>query len=96
MTERSLGSEHPYLGLLLNNIGLTHFHCDHIEWAIKYFLWALDIRTRTVGPEDPAIGDIHENIARIYLSQGKSREAQTSLDTAREIFNSKISPNTLR
>ena len=90
MTERALGSEHPYLGLLLNNIGLTHFHCDHIDWALKYFSWALDIRTRTVGPEDPAIGAIHENIAKVYLSQGKSQEAQNSLNLARNIFKAKL------
>jgi tetratricopeptide (TPR) repeat protein len=90
MTERALGSEHPYLGLLLNNIGLTHFHCDHIDWALKYYFWALDIRTRTVGPEDVAIGVIHENLAKLYISQGKSKEAQQSLNKAREIFKSKL------
>ena len=54
--EHAMGPTHPYLGLLLNNVGVTHFYSDSPERALKYYRWALDIRSERVGENDIVIG----------------------------------------
>ncbi|MCQ0113021.1 transcriptional regulator [Zhouia amylolytica] len=65
----------PYYPSALNNLGLFHYWSkNETDTALVYFKKAFDI-TKAEFPNHYLIGSIRDNIADIYMDQGKTEEA---------------------
>lgn len=86
------GDDHPHVGNILNTIGLMYDRKKDVENTLTYFVRSLDIKKRSSAP-DLSIASSLTNVARIFKSVKRIKEAHMLLDEVEEILDKqKVSP----
>jgi tetratricopeptide (TPR) repeat protein len=73
LTEKSLGKNHVYVGLIIHEQGVTAFDAD-LAQSEKFFLEALAIAESQVGLEHPRTVVLVQNLTDVYARRGKPDE----------------------
>jgi tetratricopeptide (TPR) repeat protein len=70
-----LGSEHPEVAQILNNLGVICHTQGKSEMAEALYQWALEIDQSSLGPDHPKVAIYLENFAALLQEQGRVAEA---------------------
>ena len=84
--ELALGSIHPHVAVLLNNLGLLNHHQGKYSMAETFYIRALDIREREPDGNQPTLAQSLNNLAAIYDTQNKHDRAEPLFQRALVIF----------
>ena len=90
IVERSLGSDHSYLGVILNNLALLYRAQGRYEEAEPLYRRALTISEKALPPDHPDIATILENYASLLREMNRPREAQP-LDQRAQAMRARLS-----
>ena len=83
--EENLGKDHPDVGAVLANLGLTYQELGEPEIAMEYFLHSQDIALKAFGKESLETATVYNNLGSIHSYIGKYELALAYYDTARVI-----------
>jgi len=81
-TVRALGEEHPYVGVIVNNIAVQMAYAGDFAGAAEYYRRALKIDEAVAGPDSERAADTLGNLAGAELMLGRLDEAQAMLERA--------------
>ncbi|MFY8150395.1 MAG: tetratricopeptide repeat protein [Prochlorococcaceae cyanobacterium] len=77
--EISLGSDHPVVATVLNNLAGLHQAKGAHTKAELFYLRSLTIREKGLGPDHPDTATVLNNLAVLYLEQGAYAKAEPLL-----------------
>ncbi len=80
-----LGSEHPEVAQIINNLGVICHTQGKAEMAEALYQWAVEIDEYTLGPDHPKVAIYLENFAALLREQGREAEALPLEARIREI-----------
>jgi tetratricopeptide (TPR) repeat protein len=90
IAERSLGSEHSYLGVILNNLASLYRDQGRYEEAEPLFQRALATCEKALPPDHPNTAFTLENYAKLLREMNRLAEAQT-LDQRAKAMRARLS-----
>jgi len=64
---KSLGENHPYIGMIYNNIGIAFSNIDDQEKSIDYYNKALHVHKTVYGENHDHVAATYENIGVLYM-----------------------------
>jgi tetratricopeptide (TPR) repeat protein len=93
LCEHALGSEHSYLGVILNNLALLYQAQGQYARAIPYAQRAVDFDEQTRGPDHSETAKSLDNLAQLYRAQGRYAEAEPLYQRALAILEKALPPD---
>jgi len=82
LSEKTLGSQHPYVALALHNLGSLYHASGEYEKAVPLLQRALSIRKSTLGPDHPYVATTLNGLAKLYRDMGQHAKAEPLLTRA--------------
>jgi CHAT domain-containing protein/Tfp pilus assembly protein PilF len=76
INETALGSEHPGVADLLNNLAVLHKTKSEYAKAETLYLRSLAIREKVFGSDHPAVANSLSNLAELYRAKGEYAKAE--------------------
>jgi CHAT domain-containing protein len=76
IAEKSLGLNHPDVGMSLNNLAALYQLQGRFAEAEPLFRRAVRIAERSLGPDHTSVGSTLNNLAELYRAQGRFAEAE--------------------
>jgi hypothetical protein len=71
-----VGSDHPHVAAVLLEIGLLDVERQSYSLAEDNFRLALDIRSRSLGPDHPKVADVLDKYAELLRDLDRTSEAE--------------------
>ena len=71
LSEKALGSDNPYIAMLLNNIGVMFQDQGDYDKALVYHRRGIAIKEKSLGPEHPSLSASLNNLGQIFSQLGK-------------------------
>ena len=90
---KSLGPEHPSVGLSYNNLGSAYYNKGEYDRAIGYYEKALAIALKSLGPEHPDVGLSYNNLGLAYAQKGDKVKGMGYLLKAKAICIKRLGPD---
>ncbi|CAF4276119.1 unnamed protein product [Adineta steineri] len=90
--QKHLPTNHPQMGDLYNNIGLTHYILEQYDLAFEHLNISLKIKEKCLPPQHPDIAMTHFNLGLVYESQDQLQEALSYLEKAITIYRHVLYP----
>ena len=84
--KHSLGTNHPRVASIMNNLALLYFDQDKYSDAEPLLKEALEILKRSLGTNHPDVASIMNNLAFLYYKQGRYSDAETLFKEALDIY----------
>uniref|UniRef100_A0A7S3KYE7 Kinesin light chain n=1 Tax=Amphora coffeiformis TaxID=265554 RepID=A0A7S3KYE7_9STRA len=84
--EQQLGASHLDVGTVLSNVGDVYFAMRHKEEAKDHYRKALDVRWGALGPSDPKVVRLMEQLAFLETGRQPSRDEEDLSDSENEEF----------
>ena len=94
IVQRKYGQEHPLVGTIYNNMGLTHKMWGDYTKALPLYQQSLDIRSRNLPPQHPDLIITLNNLAECLRSMGKEDAAQAVQQKMMQIMEVDVSEET--
>ncbi len=91
--EQRLGSEHPDVATLLNNLAELYREQGKYREAEPLYWRALSIRERSLGSEHTAVATPLNNLANLYSAQGRYEVAEELYQWALDIWERSLGPD---
>ena len=86
ITEKSLGPDHPNVGVILNQLGLLYATQDRHAEAEPLYKRALAVQEMALRPDHPGLGITLSNLAALNRSAGDHKSALTYSRRASEVL----------
>jgi tetratricopeptide (TPR) repeat protein len=74
--ERAVGPDHPYVAIVLNNLGALYRYAGHYPDAEPVIKRALALEEKTYGPDNPNTAMAMSNLAGLYQDEGRYADAE--------------------
>ena len=88
-----MGSDHPYVGMSLNNLASLYKSQGRYADAEPLYERALAIREKSLGPDHPAVGTTLNNLAGLYQSQRRYGDAELLYRRSLAIWEKALGPD---
>lgn len=88
VAEASVGPDHPYVAINLNNLAVLYREKGDYARAVPLYKRSLAIWEKALGPDHPYVADCLNNLSELYRAMGKDAEAleiDNRLERIREV-----------